>query len=32
VGYASALAVILLVFALVPIISYLSQAFKEENR
>ncbi len=32
VGYASALAVILLVFALVPIVSYLSQAFKEENR
>lgn len=32
VGYASALAVILLVVALVPIITYLSQAFKEENR
>ncbi len=32
VGYASALAVILLVIALVPIISYLTQAFKEENR
>ncbi len=32
VGYASALAVILLVIALVPIVSYLSQAFKEENR
>ena len=32
VGYASALAVILLVIALVPIITYLSQAFKEENR
>ena len=32
VGYASALAVLLLVIALVPIISYLSQAFKEENR
>ena len=32
VGYASALAVVLLVIALVPIISYLSQAFKEENR
>jgi ABC-type sugar transport system permease subunit len=32
VGYASALAVILLIIALVPIVSYLSQAFKEENR
>ena len=32
VGYASALAVLLLVIALVPIISYLSQAFKEEKR
>jgi len=32
VGYASALAVVLLVIALVPIISYLSQAFKEEKR
>jgi len=32
VGYASALAVILLVIALVPIISYLSQAFKEDKR
>ncbi len=32
VGYASALAVILLVIALVPIISYLSLAFKEEKR
>jgi ABC-type sugar transport system permease subunit len=32
VGYASALAVILLVIALVPIVTYLSQAFKEENR
>lgn len=32
VGYASALAVILLVVALVPIIGYLSQAFKEEKR
>ncbi|WP_197676427.1 carbohydrate ABC transporter permease [Nakamurella panacisegetis] len=32
VGYASALAVILLVIALVPIIAYLSQAFKEEKR
>jgi ABC-type sugar transport system permease subunit len=32
VGYASALAVILLVIALVPIISYLTQAFKEEKR
>ena len=32
VGYASALAVILLVIALVPIVSYLTQAFKEENR
>jgi len=31
VGYASALAVILLVVALVPIIAYLSQAFKEER-
>lgn len=31
VGYASALAVILLVVALVPIITYLSQAFKEES-
>ena len=32
VGYASALAVVLLVIALVPIIGYLSQAFKEEKR
>jgi multiple sugar transport system permease protein/raffinose/stachyose/melibiose transport system permease protein len=32
VGYASALAVILLLFALVPIVSYLSQAFKEDKR
>ncbi len=32
VGYASALAVILLAIALVPIVSYLGQAFKEENR
>ncbi|MEJ7647497.1 MAG: sugar ABC transporter permease [Nakamurella sp.] len=32
VGYASALAVILLVVALVPIVGYLSQAFKEEKR
>lgn len=32
VGYASAMAVVLLVIALVPIVSYLSQAFKEENR
>lgn len=32
VGYASAMAVLLLVIALVPIVSYLSQAFKEENR
>jgi ABC-type sugar transport system permease subunit len=32
VGYASALAVILLVVALVPIIAYLSQAFKEDAR
>lgn len=31
VGYASALAVILLVVALVPIVSYLSQAFKENR-
>ncbi len=32
IGYASALAVILLVIALVPIVSYLSQAFKDEAR
>ena len=32
IGYASALAVILLVIALVPIVSYLSQAFKSEAR
>lgn len=32
VGYASSLAVILLVIALVPIIAYLTQAFKEEKR
>lgn len=31
VGYASALAVILLVVALVPIVTYLSQAFKEQT-
>ncbi len=32
IGYASALAVILLVVALVPIVSYLSMAFREDAR
>ena len=32
IGYASALAVILLVIALVPIVSYLSMAFREDKR